>query len=456
MKKLLFSLLLSGAIMPTFAQHTALPTPHKKAPSLTEILKSSNTSRSQNKTTAVLWRLIGTSTYADQGGGLAVEDSAQYIYSNSRGSSMDESEWMYDDYGTENLILCDTALNYYDNGSGIELDERYTSKYDNSNRRTQYMGEINDGTQMVKDEDNYMVYDANGNLIKETSLYWDSNTQSWDSSTTYYTTYNAQNKAILDSSYNHFSSMPSIRTRHTYDANGNRTSSFSETYNGTSWDSMSRETITYYSNNKPKVSVFEYYRNNKWYNSTKDSLGYGTAPFYTYSLYQEWDTTAKKWENYVRETRTVNSNNQLDAATTSSWNDNTSSWEKSYDLEWSYDSNNNPTQGLAYAYIGGMRINSPVAELNYYYGYYFPASINNISSKQSINIYPNPATENFNVILSASSTVTMYDFSGRAVYNTVAPSGTLTVPVNNLPSGMYMLSVREENGATHTAKVSIQ
>jgi|SRR6185312_2797738 len=73
-----------------------------------------------------------------------------------------------------------------------------------------------------------------------------------------------------------------------------------------------------------------------------------------------------------------------------------------------------------------------------------------VSANQQINLYPNPANSNVNLVYSSLSNgkniVTLTDITGRII-NTINLQGTqgcLTIPVSNLANGMYFYSVLDE------------
>lgn len=87
----------------------------------------------------------------------------------------------------------------------------------------------------------------------------------------------------------------------------------------------------------------------------------------------------------------------------------------------------------------------------------WPTAINEVNGGiADVNVYPNPAKENvnvsFNLDKAANVNVVVYDAAGRIVYNGAKAqlaSGTqkITVPVNNLASGIYNLSIQTEDGS---------
>lgn len=91
-------------------------------------------------------------------------------------------------------------------------------------------------------------------------------------------------------------------------------------------------------------------------------------------------------------------------------------------------------------------------------------SINEYNTINSVSIYPNPANDYINVnIISPVSTNAIINISnilGQQVYsesiNVKAGSTNLHINVNNLPAGMYMLSLQADGNFLKTQKIIIE
>lgn len=76
--------------------------------------------------------------------------------------------------------------------------------------------------------------------------------------------------------------------------------------------------------------------------------------------------------------------------------------------------------------------------------------------KNNPTIYPNPATDKFQINLEegATANVQMFNLLGQQVYSGVV-NGTATINTNNLNSGVYMLKINQ-NGKVYTSKVIVK
>jgi hypothetical protein len=92
-------------------------------------------------------------------------------------------------------------------------------------------------------------------------------------------------------------------------------------------------------------------------------------------------------------------------------------------------------------------------------------SINTVNRDLSdnISVYPNPATGDhvqlqYNLQAATNLSVTLYDVTGKAVYQTEvlkAQSGMKKLDVSSLPNGIYLVKVAAEDGFA-TKKIMIQ
>lgn len=86
--------------------------------------------------------------------------------------------------------------------------------------------------------------------------------------------------------------------------------------------------------------------------------------------------------------------------------------------------------------------------------------INTLEETGSIKLYPNPATEQFQLDISGlkspAKSIYITDLSGKVItYLTNASAKVNTVDISNLPIGQYLLTIQTEKGAV-TQKISKQ
>ncbi len=77
--------------------------------------------------------------------------------------------------------------------------------------------------------------------------------------------------------------------------------------------------------------------------------------------------------------------------------------------------------------------------------------------KNKISVRPNPATDNFNVVLpeAGAAQIELFNLVGQKVYTANTTEQTVNINVSDLNSGVYMLKVMQ-NGVVETSKVVVK
>ncbi|MEY4927256.1 MAG: Secretion system C-terminal sorting domain, partial [Bacteroidota bacterium] len=84
---------------------------------------------------------------------------------------------------------------------------------------------------------------------------------------------------------------------------------------------------------------------------------------------------------------------------------------------------------------------------------------------KGIKIYPNPTTDGnmtveFEMATEEPTTILLFDVAGKQVYSksqrTAAGKNSVEVSAQNLPQGLYLLTVKTDAGMLYTQKVQIQ
>ncbi|HLY69043.1 MAG TPA: T9SS type A sorting domain-containing protein, partial [Puia sp.] len=92
---------------------------------------------------------------------------------------------------------------------------------------------------------------------------------------------------------------------------------------------------------------------------------------------------------------------------------------------------------------------------------YTDVKVVNMNALAAFRIFPNPAKDFVNVTLgdaSGNSTIRLFNFSGQIVFTQLfnkESGNTISIPVQNLSQGTYMLQVAGSDGSQHTGKVII-
>ena len=419
--------------------------------------------RGTNKTTATYWRVVATGNHAFDGSSLTPSDSTKYKYSNGRGSSFSISgDLEMDDYGLEASIMYDSAIKFQNSGSGLEFASLYEGGFNSKNERTRFTTKTPaSGGGVANSSEHRADIDANGNITKVTYYTWNNGSSQWVANRATERMYDGQGNRVKDSSYNISTTgnTPTNMYIYTYDSNGDQVRMLEITWNGTDYDS-SFQSFSTYANNKVVTVTDQYYDNNQWINDYFDSSGYNGSGIYNYSEYREWDTSAKEWINVEREIRTIGSNGLPATASISEWDTSAKKWEPLADADLVYDSNDNPTKLSVYVYLGGIKLPTPYYVSNLYYEHYFNVGVEGLAKTNTVNVYPNPATSNINIVSDKlnNATVTLTNMTGQ-VARTVQVAGSSTkasMNVSGLPAGNYILSITNNGISTARQMVTIQ
>ncbi len=77
-----------------------------------------------------------------------------------------------------------------------------------------------------------------------------------------------------------------------------------------------------------------------------------------------------------------------------------------------------------------------------------------VFSANQINVFPNPATQRVHVTASVGAVVSLFDVTGRLVSQKTASSETVTINLQGLSEGMYIIRVNQ-NGQTSSRKLMV-
>jgi len=81
--------------------------------------------------------------------------------------------------------------------------------------------------------------------------------------------------------------------------------------------------------------------------------------------------------------------------------------------------------------------------------------VNTIQHKELVSLYPNPATDVLNVVVTNTSSLELINTVGQIVKRTIV-NGTSTVDVSNLTPGMYLAKVTSMNGQVEVHKILVK
>ena len=75
---------------------------------------------------------------------------------------------------------------------------------------------------------------------------------------------------------------------------------------------------------------------------------------------------------------------------------------------------------------------------------------------QSITLFPNPATDNVSMQFENEGNVSIVNLSGQKVYEQKVAAGTTTLPLENLPEGLYIIHFIGTDASIQTGKLLVK
>jgi len=109
-------------------------------------------------------------------------------------------------------------------------------------------------------------------------------------------------------------------------------------------------------------------------------------------------------------------------------------------------------RGVAFPYsqfsyiTGGMLRNQAVSNKTFRIEFLHTTKIKEHQQNVEFSIYPNPTSENLNLVFDKSEnrTITLIDILGKTVYQTKSNENKLQIDVSNYPKGVYFVQVKTE------------
>src|ERR1051326_6580880 len=83
-----------------------------------------------------------------------------------------------------------------------------------------------------------------------------------------------------------------------------------------------------------------------------------------------------------------------------------------------------------------------------------PTGTNSLSNEEEINIFPNPSEGKFNLSISQSANLKIYNLFGECMYHQIATSPNFQVDFSSQPSGIYFVKIQNDK-KSFTRKIII-
>jgi hypothetical protein len=268
-----------------------------------------------------------------------------------------------------------------------------------------------------------MTYE-NKNLKTTAMQYWNTTSSSWDSSTKQTYTYDSRNNNITYQGQNWFNGnwVNYFLTKKTYDANNNIKNIGTQ-----SWSVMNGQ--------------LEYF----------DTLGYSyNGSNMKVGLWiKSLDMNTKIWIDYLNETDTYDSNNNLKNLLTQRFN--THDWNNYYQESYSYD-NKNFKKSKVFTEWSGFDSRIIEHDSTVYFTHATVTGTINLEANLKGTAYPNPSTGKlylFNVNLPGK--VEVYNLSGVQVYSSLQNEAMVSneIDLTELNKGLYFVKIYKGSNVSY-------
>jgi len=336
-------------------------------------------------------------------------------------------------------------------------------------------------------------YDSNKNLITETYLNWNSNSDTWEISSKSTNIYNADNK-VTQEIYQEWNATNNAlensgKDLYTY-TSGRPTELLFQDWKGSSWVNAYKIGVTYNANNLPATTLSSNWNGTQWVNEERSTFTYNGNNKISTSVTEVWINA--QWVNSYKSLYTYNENNKLTSERGANWDD-FNGWveigrtdyvldgtgnrisvtyyyqgDSRYKDEYTYDTSNlmssfaNPFKdktGVDYFTEDFPHVNKVQVENGYNYNtqtssyqlssrttYNYNTAIT-LSTKTiekenaTIAVYPNPTHDYLNIQNVSKAEIDTFivtDLTGKKV---LEQNKTTQIDVRNLAKGMYFLGI---------------
>jgi hypothetical protein len=311
-------------------------------------------------------------------------------------------------YDVNNNVLTSLAQSW--SGSAWENNYQDIYTYDAYNNMTQDLSQNWSGTAWVNSNQNLYTYDADNNEIENISQNWSGT--AWTNTSLYSYTYNAQSYLTSeeDLAWTGSAWINSTRSDYTYDANNNVTSILNGSWNGISWSQTGVITLTYDGSNHKTTELDQSWNGSAWELEAQITFLYDSHYNLTSAMMQRWGSSS--WINAFKESFTYDANDFIKTLAIKQWN-NTG------------------------AYVNG-------GDSLYYYFHTVVGLHDITASLNDISIYPNPATNEINIISLQKSTIEISNSNGQIIKTVNHDSGETSIDIEDLSSGVYFVRLKSD------------
>jgi hypothetical protein len=244
-----------------------------------------------------------------------------------------------------------------------------------------------------------------------------------------------------------------FKQTNTYDGSGFLTNTLSQNWNEVSseWDNNLQYNYTNNPDGTANQVILQVWDDlaSEWNDSQRSSYTYNTSKEVLTTVTEMW--TGASWINFSRHTNTYDTYGYLTHELSETWDFLSSSWKNSSQSTYTNNGDGTPNVRITQSWdLTNVWINS-VRET---YTYIPSTAILQVTDKNSLTIYPNPAHDIITIKANegtAGSTYSITDQNGKLILTGILSNESTTVDISRLSNGLYFLHLGE--GKKHVFKI---
>lgn len=425
-------------------------------------------------------RLIATATSEHNNALFVLRDSSFMTYTNDRGGDL-KHEMKFD--RRTNLVFNPGTGSY-------RPSNRISQTYDGQSRVLTSLTESYDlpSSSWINVSNHIYTYNDMGNMESHTQQFWNTGSMDWNNTSKMLFFYNGDN--TVDTTINQYWNMSagswanSTMMVNSYDVNGDLLIETTFFWDGVgSWMNSSRRIMSHTGGNID-AEMMQYWDdfNNAWINSTRMLYTYDAKNNLLTTTNTFWNSGSSSWMNLSKVTNVFNSRNDIESRLTQNWDFSANNWLNDSMMVYTHDTlHNNTTETVqnwntslnmfrnsvryVRAYnsrgqmttetrqrwnIGGFWENLSGDTYSRYYYQTYTLSVNELAQAASaVKVYPVPAGNMLNIDMNWNQPqtfkVSIVDATGRLVHQwneAAIAEYHKSVPVSEIPAGNYFLNIQ--------------
>lgn len=413
------------------------------------------------KTTALSSRIVGYAYREYDGSSLFLLDTARLNYSYGRGGDL-----------TSDFIKFDNAKSWSYNDTFSKLQESYlqTQTFDALNNISTRLEQEWDrpSATFINSSRTFLRFNTDKKQTVDSVQMWTG--AMWENSTLSRMKYDASKNLIADSNYEWDGSdwIPAYVEEYTYTAAGKVSTYTAKVYESTSgmWILVMKTNYTYDGSGNLTQDLMQvigsslvlenYSRSTYTYDAAKNQIGQVT---------EMWDDVSSAWMNYFKQTNRFDASANKVESIEMNWNDGTGLYDTSMHTLYTYNTSKQMTSEATETWNStahSWKLEMGDAKTNYYYADFDATNVKLEDKFASVKVFPVPASDVLNLNISPSQqqdfTIGLVDMQGRVLYaRDIQSAATFNgqIPVANIPSGSYILTISGDKGLKVTQHVTV-